>query len=614
MFKILSAWSIAAGIGVMAAAAPPAIDRLAPDNSVFIAGVDNCRESMDRFKKTKLWSLWNSPEIQGMLSAPLKECREHLQEMYNELGVEEGLLVAPAGSVGLAVFPGAPDQFEETTPGFLLVADYGDEAEKFGKLVDAAIAKIEQEGEPEYEENEVLGRKVYSFDMSDLELDEVLDMAEEGFGDVGDMGGMADIPMPDPMDMLPIETVHFLRDGSRFMVSSDLEALRGALETIDGDDRAGPAEGHDYQAARGMLGQSDAFAVLLLGDLVHMLGDDDPMAFMMYSMFQSVVGDVKALGLGVRLEAPGSMVEETFAAYMPDGPSGLTALVDHETPRRELPSFVGPKAIGYSSVNFEFGGIMGFLRSLAQSNPMLGAQMNQMLMEQGPLIEQVSEALGPQVHVVASLSRPIELTSLKSLYAIQSSNPAQVEAVLAEFAPAMGLEPRDFLGNRIYTLPFDPFMMGMGGPMMAGAGGDGFSIGFGGGYVMLGNTSVVEDALRTGGKAGMPTLADDPAYRRAIRALTAPQAVGWGVVNIPEYLAYFKDYMDLSQQYLLDQMEQWNPEYAAEMRAEMEAEPPMPWERLDIDALKRYIGPISWQLRARDDGFVGKYFLLEPDE
>lgn len=609
MIKNLTIWSCAVGVGAAAATASPGIDRVAPANSLFVAGVDNLAESLERFKQTSMWALWESDEVQGMFSEAIEECREHLAELYEELDVEEGLLVPPKGPIGLAVFPGAPNQFEATTPGFLLMADFGANAFKFGRLFDAAIARIDEEGEPQFQTNELMGRTVYSFDLSDLNLDAV-DLDGFDFDDIA-----PGLPVPHPMDVAEvIAKVHIVRDGTRFLAGSDLGALRDALEVIEGDDRPGLTDREDYQAARRQLGRTDAFAVMLTRDMVEAVAGDDPMAFMVQSMVQSVLGDIEAISVGVRMDGPNSMVEETFAVYMPDGPWGLTALLDTETPRRDVPSFVGPDAISYSCMNFEFGGIMDFLREVAQVNPMIGVQINQMLVEGGPMIEQITGALGPQVHVVAALSRPIDLSSFKSLYAVQSSRPDQVEAVLAQFAPGMGLEPRDFLGNRIYSLPFDPMMMGMGGPMMAAPAGDGFSIGFGAGYVMIGNTSMVEDALRTSGKAGVPTLADDPAYRRAVAALTAPRSVAWGVVNLMDYLAYFKDVSAMTQQHVIEQMKQWNPEYAQEMQDELDAAPSMPWEDLDIEHLKRFIGPIAWELRAREDGFVGKYFFLEPEQ
>ncbi len=50
------------------------------------------------------------------------------------------------------------------------------------------------------------------------------------------------------------------------------------------------------------------------------------------------------------------------------------------------------------------------------------------------------------------------------------------------------------------------------------------------------------------------------------------------------------------------------------MEADLAAQPPEPWADLDFEELKRRLGPIVWQLRSRDDGFVGTSYLLRAAE
>ncbi len=90
--------------------------------------------------------------------------------------------------------------------------------------------------------------------------------------------------------------------------------------------------------------------------------------------------------------------------------------------------------------------------------------------------------------------------------------------------------------------------------------------------------------------------------------------MAWGVVDIVDYVEFFTDIGKLTQQQLIEQMKQWDPEYADELQQELDAQEPMPWDRLDPKLLRQYFGPVSWQVQARDNGFVGKYLLLEPAE
>ncbi len=158
-------------------------------------------------------------------------------------------------------------------------------------------------------------------------------------------------------------------------------------------------------------------------------------------------------------------------------------------------------------------------------------------------------------------------------------------------------------------MPTNPMMM-VGGPMMVGAGGDGFSIGFGGGYLMIGTTSLVEDALRATGEAGMPSLGDDPAFQQAIRALPAEGVVSWGLANTVGYVEFLKDIDLMFRRQMIEQMKLWNPEYAKEMEDELAAKPPPPWRQFDTEILKRYLGPMAWQVQSDPDGFVGTYYLF----
>jgi hypothetical protein len=586
-------------------AASPTIERLAPDNSIVIVSVDDFEQAMTRFKRTGMWALWQSDEIQAMVTEPIEEFKEELDEMLEELELDEEDLVEPQGPVGFAFF--GPDRNDpESNPGFLLVADFGSKAHKFDRVVDAVMEKARTEKDIEFDEQEVLGRTVFTLDLSQIEIEDEFEMDEDDFG----MAPMPDMPGAEDM-MGAFEKLHYVRDGRRFLLCSEMWALHTALETIDEDGRTRLSERTDFQTVRAQLGPVDGYAVLLMQPMWQALGGVDPTVMMIQAMAQSMLGDIRAMSLGVRFDGEAAMVEETFAVYMPDGTAGLTALVDTATPRRDMPSFASPESIAYSRMNFEFRGIPAFIRSIGQLNPMLGPEIDQFMFDHGATVEKVCNALGPEVHSVVMLTRPIDLASLKTLYAIRSSAPDQVEAVLAEYAPMMGIEPRDFVGHRIYTMPFDPMMMAGGGMMPPNA--EGFSIGFGGGHVFLGTTPLVEDALRAGGK-NMPTLADDSDAADAIAALDDGDMVAWGVMDMVDYVEYFISFSRLMEEQMIEQMKEWDPEYAEEMRREMEARGPEPWEELDPAVLREYLGPVSWQIKARDDGFVGKYLLLEPAE
>ena len=604
MIKKLTLLSLALGLpGAGSTAAPPTIERLAPTNSVFIAGINSTKQSIDRVKRTPLWSLWESDEFKALRTRCLEQVNGDLDEFFEELGVERDTLVPPSGAAGLAVFPVRDREIGTVEAGFLLVADYGPDAGKTATLIDALIAKAEQEGDLESEPKEILGRTVHTLDLSKAAARGADELNGFGPGDV--------LPfMPDPAQMIGgLDTLHYVRDRSVFMVSSDLASLTGALEVIDGEARNQISERESYQAVMHRLGEVDGYAVLFTQDLLRMAAASDPMGMVMMirPIISSLIGDVEAVGVGIRIDAGPAMIRETFAVYMPTGKAGLTTLVDTESPRGDLPPFVGPQAISYGRINFEFDGLLTVFRSVGRANPMLQQLIEQMLLEQGQLLEELFAALGTKVHTVATVSRPITLSSLQSLFAIECPDPEKVENLLAAHAAEFGLEPRDFLGHRIYTAAI-PFALA--GPMMPAGDAADLSIGFGGGHVMIGSTALVEDALRATSRKGAPTLADDPAYRRALRLAPDDAVVAWGVANLVDYVEFFRDSEELREREMIRQLRQWNPEYAQQMEAELRAKEPAPWKEFDIALLRRYVGPLVWQLRSTDDGFVGTYDLL----
>lgn len=599
--------SVAIGLAAASSFAQPTIEQIAPENSIVVAGVNDFQKSLDAIKGTPLWALWKSDEVAALFEEPLEDMHDELDDTLEDLGLEEEDLSWPQGPVGVAIFPGKPGANANggpAGPGYLAMADYGLKALDMNRIVEAMLDRIREEHHIEIPEQEILGRTVYTLNLAELAGEELdLDPAEE-FGDM-DMP-----PMVDPTQVLEqFSVAHIVRDGRRFLVSSDLDVLRDALELIDDDGKTALTDRADYRGAMKQIGENDGFALVLLRDLAGLM-PGDPTIMMAQMMFQQVVGDVQALGFGIHVNNGDVMIEETMGAYMPNGKMGLSTLMAVETPQGKVPPFVGPGCVAYSRFNFKFDGVMGFLRNLCVMNPMIGAQLNPMLVEYGPKIEKVCAALGPEVHSTVRIAQPLSLDSLKTLYAIESSRPDDVEAVLAEYAPAWGLQPRDFIGHRIYSMDTNPLGMAMG----AGMGGEGFSFGFGGGFVMFGNTSAVEDALRSTARADMPQLGDDSAYKHALRVLSAPRSVGWGVMNVVDYLDFFKNLGPMLESEMLEQVKEWDPEYAQELERERAAEPEMPWENFDVKMLDRYVGPLSWEIRSREDGFVVRYMVLGPEE
>lgn len=63
----------------------------------------------------------------------------------------------------------------------------------------------------------------------------------------------------------------------------------------------------------------------------------------------------------------------------------------------------------------------------------------------------------------------------------------------------------------------------------------------------------------------------------------------------------------------IEQMEEFDPEMAAEMKEELE-EAGSVLDKLDVKLLKRFLGPSSWSVRSTDRGFVMTTLLLDASD
>jgi hypothetical protein len=571
------------------------IERIAPEKSVLIVGTKNTQAMIDRVKGTPLMDLWKDEKIQSLIADGLKQMGEHMDTMFQELGVDDDSLVPPNGGSGLAIYPYTDEELSITKVGMLMFADYGDQAkaDKTHALIQAVLTRGEKDGKLEFEEKDVNGRSVISIDLAKLKPAEGDDMDD-------DFGGNMPIPMPDPAEVFEgMEKLHYVRDGNVLMLSSNLENLTDALDLVDG--KGGNetlANRPDFQAISGKLGETNAYAVVLTRDIMEIIGTLNPMAGMMQPMARASVGKVDGYGIGVQFDGPHAMVEQKLAIYMPEGKKGLTTLVDEPKPRAAIPSFVSQDAVSYSSVNFEFGGFMPVIREIVASTPMLQAQMGPTLDQMEPIVNQLTSALGSQIHMSSSYTRPFTATSQSSVTALECTKPQEFENAFAGLAAQGGFEARDFLGQRIFST--SPQMMPDGQTM---------SIGIGGGFVLIGPTTSVEQTLRATSEPAQATIAANADFQRAIATLQSQESIAWGYSDTVDALEATVAVEKAKVRKMIDDIREDDPEFAQEMEADLKKD----WEvldKFDFNMLRNYIGPTAWQIRSTPDGFEGNFYML----
>lgn len=610
-------------LAVVPSSAQVAIERIAPENTVFFVGAKNIKTMREQLQRTPLWALWQSKELQDMRADMVKTMVEDMDKMFQELGVEKDTLVCPDGAVGFAMFTTRDPETDLPMPGFLGVADYGsaENAEKTEKLVQAALTRGEEDGEIEFDSKDIAGRTVYTIDLAKIQ-----EKAAEGEGE--EEFDFNPMPMPDPSEMMKgLNALHFVRDGHSFMLSSDIKALASALERTDPKANGPLVDRADCKAVLAKINEHDMYGVMLTRDVMDLFSAADPMgmAEMMKPTLRALVGEVQGYGFGMKLDSSSAMVEQTVFALMPNGKAGLTKLMDQPAARAAVPAFVGPDAVSYTTMTLDMTGLMDVITKVVESNPMLAAQMGPQLEMMAPTVNQITSTMGNRMHWSTSATKPFGIANQNTLMAIECAKPQEFEGFFSGLAAQMGLEARDFLGQRIYTI--DPEMMMMMAPVPMEA--EAVSIGIGGGFVMFGGTPAVENALRaTGAGAAAGVLSTSADFQRAIGALSNDPVIAWGysdtVDAMESQFAVQRETMENMIKQMREDAAEWakengeegaagmdefNAEFEADMRESMKM-----WEMFNFALLRKHIGPGAWQVTSTDDGFMMKAYLLGAGE
>lgn len=566
-------------------AAQQRFDELAPEKSFLVVGSPNMGSMMDHIQNGPMGDIWNQPEIQELVRGFKDQFEQMIREAADNMQVEEDSFTFPTGSVGMAMFLAMDEDLGIELPAMFAYADFGENMANVQPIFEKALDALRMEGRIE-EEREVLGRTVYTFKgAEEPEVDPDDPWADE-------MGGM-DNPFASSM-----KHFHLARTESQFILCSDLTSLRDVFGKLDGDDTPSLRDRESYRNALGQIEGSEMYVVMLTENMGDLLANAGPMAMMLPMAMGPVESlgftNVKAISMGMDFSRQGTLMAQSLGVYMPDGKTGLMKLLDVNSAKGEMPAFVGPDSVGYSRYNFNFNGLMEVIRqAIAASPEMLQAEAEPMLMQMGPMLEQLFSTLGPDIHIVTPMAEPQPAGAMNpgmmnpmaglasGMYAIRCSDMQGLQNLLGGFAPQLGLQPRDFLGQTIFAEP-----SGM------------MSIGLGGGFVFIGNGASVEQALRATGQDNLPSLRGEATFRQAMGFLPAGNAIAWG-------------YTDTGRQMknIFELINAGGPGGMMPMGPDM-ALPPGMDEMPDMTPLAKYFGPGVWELISTDDGFVMHSYAL----
>ena len=502
-------------------------------------------------------------------------------EILAEAGVD-GDLTCPSGSAGLGIYPVVDFESERLGIGVLGIVEMPDDP--WASVIETAIEMGD--------ENDYWSSQTVEIGGHDAWMVEGV-----GFADAA-----GDLPMG-LADRLG-DRVYVVHEDGWLLVGSEPDGIARALAALDGDPEPDAlGDSGDYRAIMARVGDGgDAHAVVMMENLadtiVQMEGGG--MAGMMLMMAKGVIGDVDGAGQQLTLGEDDVLVDVTYTVWMRDGRSGLLGLVEEAAPRGDVPAFIGPETVAYMDFSIDWAGLGPWFTQMTTDIPMLSMQMGgQAGVEQvAATIEAATSVLGSRTIIVNTVSRPIVVDSVGQLFAVECLDDAAFEEFLTSISPNLGSEPQDFLGSRIYTMELP------GADMMGPGVEASMSVAVGGGWAIAGTTELVQDALRVLANPGEGS--DDHGADAGADLLTYRAVSGWGYADILDQVSASIEVQKMQLSKMLSEMEEFDPEMAAEMREEFGGDE----DGFPMEAVREFMGLMAWEMEADEEGFTSRAFLL----
>ena len=553
---------------------------IAPTGTFFIMGADATETMCERFNGNPLGGLWKTGAVQKTIGRAFENIRDEMAEGFAGSGLDIESMELPA-NLGIAFYS---DLDEETGQSKSFMLGYGDwEAEgKNAEMMATLRDSWQKDDGIDLDSKEIRGREVVV--LTRVEEAGQKDPADE-FAEMDDMMMM----LGDPSEMAPdFATMYMVQDGPRFIMANDLLAIDDALAIFDGDDAKVIGSTEDWTNTLKQLDGAEAYAVLLTDPLQDLLA---PIfmgpAGMVKPMIGEMFGDIRGYGFGLSMPEDPSVASMVLTASIlaPDDKSGIMGLLlEQDEVGQAPPKVIGDEAIGYGRMNFDFKGLMPLVEKMSAAMPMGGEEMDGMVDQFGPMVTPALESLGPAIHVMT--------TTGGTTLVIPTSDAQKMQPLLAMMGPGMGLQPRDFLGETMWT-------------------GEGMGACVAGNWFVLGNDKGTEQVIR-GLNAG---AADHPIsklrlFTDSVNRMPGGDAVGWGYVDVVQQFASSRG-MAEQMMGMLDAQGEFGPENASGADEITEAVIDL-MEDLSPDELARFVGPTVWKFSGDDLGWVYRQWFLPP--
>ena len=572
---------IPAGASLAHAAEDFTIADLAPEGTIFLIGGDGTGEMCARFENNPLGALWRTDTVQGSIAESFGEVLQDVTSGFAADGIDLEGMKWPT-NLGFAVYTDLDEETGQSRAFVLGYGDWGAEADANGRMMESLMESWRKSDSIDLDSKEIRGREVMILE----QISEDDDPADD-FGDMDDMMMM----FGDPSEMAPdLDTMYVVKDGGRMLMANDLLAIDDALAIFDGDDAKVLAGTDDWRTSMRQLGDPEAYVLLRTGPLQDLLA---PMFMgplgMVQPMIGEMFGDVRGYGFGLEFPEDPSTASMVLTAsiLMPGDKTGLLGLLRNQDGLGSRPpKVIGEDAVAYGRMNVDFAGLMPLANQISAAIPMGGEEADMMLEQFGPMLSPAFESLGPAMHVMT--------LKTGSTMLIPTSAPGKVQNMLAMFGPGMEMQPRDFLGETLWTGPDD-------GPSACIAGN----------WLLLGEANGVKQVVRgLNADAADQPISEFGRFNDAIGLMPKGDVVGWGYVDTVEQYAATRESLDGMME-MLGEQDEFAPEMPFDGGGLMDGLVDLT-ETMTSRELSRYVGSSVWSFSADDAGWVYRQWILPP--
>lgn len=611
----------------LAAGAPMTIADLAPKDAAFVVSVDDFAATKASFDKTGLRKIWDDPKVQEFLKKHFQEEMDEFARSFEDSGIKLEELDPPSGPVGGAFWMVWNEKEKKVEPRMISLGDWGEKAEAAAKQIESAIGEAERKKSIVVDEDEYGGAKLWVIEFANKPEEP---KAEAGEGDAGgeeeiDIEGMGEEGGGESgKEMAPdLEKMVYARVGNNLLAASDVETMERTIDRLGGKD-AGASVG-DSEAFAGVLKQLEkpqAYAAFFPGPMITLLGTlteqaekgveglptellDEPRMGTVMSAFG--LAGVQGVGVGVRFDTPGGMMEQTYSVLCPEK-KGVMSLFSGTDQKFAAPAFAGADAAGITLLQFKFAELLSVLTEGARAlPPEVGDMMVQNVQQAQVMAGPILSNLGPQVWMVQSITKPYSATSSQLLGAIACKDVAQINQALQNLGGMLPIQSRDFQGNQVWSLA--------GGMPLPGVGE--LSIGVGFGHVFIGQTALVENAMRSAGNPEAASLNGEARFSESVRGM-AGSGLGFGWTDTKQALEYADWQMKNFDKMIEAQMQGMfgdDPDaeqYKKEMIEEAKKNQPEWMRDMPLDVVAREMGDTAFEFHVVPEGIKGRSIWLRP--